>query len=162
MNLRNQYRIIILCCFLICIVAGTLAAFACTANAAGIANFSWISNEEPASDSGSTLVGYAIYCDQRSASEIGSEGSHELWKKMGKDNIIDGRVLFSWVDFPTDLKYYCVAVARGTGTNSQGEVVPTVSGYSNEIDFIIATPPVDPDIPFDLRRDVTVIVNIKF
>lgn len=93
---------------------------------AGDLQFSWDPNVEAA------LTGYEIYCDTKSHAD--GSGGHPLYKVVAKDSIVDGRVHYTWQDFPVG-EYYCVAVALGEVngkvlTSKYSDEVKAVSGFS--------------------------------
>ena len=119
-----------------------------TAATAGTAKFSWLPNEDDITQS------YEIYCDDES---LAGGGSHSLWKVAAMDNIEEGRVVYTWNDFPEGTTYYCVCVAKGV---SQGQMM--TSDYSDEVVVLLDTPdPVQPGTPQNVTVKVIVEVQVN-
>lgn len=77
------------------------------------ATFSWLPNTQQ------ELTGYEIYCDTTPAAQIPEGEGHDLWKPVSLDSIENGKVVYTWPDFPTGV-HYCVTVSLGD--NGSGRI----------------------------------------
>jgi len=100
-----KYNLVIL---LILITVSNVFAFPVT--------FSWIANTE------FNLDRYEIYCDPLSNIERGT--AHTYTRVADKDNIINGRVMYTWEDFPSESQYCCAVAIDSDGL---------VSDFSKEL-----------------------------
>jgi len=96
---------------------------------ANTAGFSWLPNQDNITDE------YVIYCSTKTVEEL-EEETHELFRVAPMDNIVDGRVQYRWEDFPANVRYNCVCVARG-----EVEGTMMTSDFSDEINFILKQNP---------------------